>query len=148
MKSLIADDDDLVRKVLQKRLNRFGLCHAVADGTLAVQAFEQALQDEAPYDLICLDIIMPHMDGQGALRRIRELEKCKGIRACHEAKVLMLTGLDDPHSVIEAFYQGGASSYLVKPLDWHRVQEELQQMGLLTADDIVHHGPKDHASES
>lgn len=148
MKSLIADDDDMIRKVMQKRLNRFGLCHAVADGNLAVQAFERALQDGAPYDLICLDIIMPHMNGQEALRRIRELEKCKGIRACREAKVLMLTGLDDSHSVIEAIYQGGATSYLVKPLDWRRVQEELLQMGLFTASEILHHGPRDIESAS
>ena len=48
------------------------------DGMEAVDAFMMALEDGEPYDLVCLDIMMPVMDGYQALMGIRNLES-KGI---------------------------------------------------------------------
>ena len=44
-------------------LSKYGECDITVDGMEAVDAFMMALEDKEPYDLICLDIMMPVMDG-------------------------------------------------------------------------------------
>ncbi len=134
MKILIAEDDAISRQIIHKILARFGRCDAVVDGAEAVEAFQLALEDGDPYDLICLDIMMPGVDGQAALKEIRELERRMDIRGERGVKVIMLTALDDPHSVVEAYYRGGATAYLVKPIEADKLLVELQRLGLITAE--------------
>jgi two-component system chemotaxis response regulator CheY len=134
MKILIVEDDAISRQIIQNILTRFGRCDAVVDGAEAVDAFRLALEDGDPYDLVCLDIMMPGLDGQAALKQIRELERSLAIHGEREAKVIMLTALDDPHSVVEAYYRGGATAYLVKPIQSQKLLLELQRLGLITAE--------------
>ncbi len=131
MKILIAEDDDISRMIIRKILERYGTCDTVVDGTEAVEAFKLAWSDEEPYDLIMLDIMMPDIDGQEALKQIRNIERQMGIRGSREVKVIMLTALEDAHSVINAFYRGGATSYLVKPIETEKLMAELKNLGLL-----------------
>jgi len=78
-----------------------------------------------------MDIMMPNMDGQEALRKIRDIEKEKGIKGLKEAKVIMITSLDDPKTAIQAYYKGGATSYIVKPVEREKLLKELQVIGLI-----------------
>jgi two-component system chemotaxis response regulator CheY len=132
MKILIAEDDDISRMIITKILARYGECDTAVDGIEAISAFKLAWKNSEPYDLICLDIMMPDMDGQQALKQIRSLEKQMGIRGKKEVKIIMLTALDDPHSVVEAFYRGGATSYMVKPIEKDKLMTELKNLGLLS----------------
>jgi two-component system chemotaxis response regulator CheY len=134
MKILIAEDDNISRQIIHNILARFGRCDAVVDGGEAVEAFKLALDDGEPYDLICLDIMMPGVDGQAALKQIREMERSLELRAEREVKVIMLTALDDPHSVVEAYYRGGATAYLVKPIESTKLMLELERLGLMAAE--------------
>jgi two-component system chemotaxis response regulator CheY len=45
-------------------------------------------------------------------------------------KIIMTTVLEDPKNVIEAYNKGGATSYLVKPVERNKVIEELDRLGL------------------
>ena len=74
---------------------------------------------------------MPNVDGQQALKEIREIEKEMGIKASNKVKVIMTTALKDPKNVMEAFYKGGASSYIVKPIKKQKLLEEVQKLGLI-----------------
>ncbi len=130
MKVLIAEDDFVARRMLKEILSPFGDCDVVVDGDEAVQAFRLAWDDGAPYDLICLDIMMPQMDGQEALKQIREMEREMGIKGKKEVKVLMISALDDPKTVVQAFYQGGATSYIVKPIEKKKLIDEVRSLGL------------------
>ena len=132
MRVLIAEDDFTSRRLLESILEKFGDCHVVVDGDEAVDAFKSAWQENRPYDLICLDIMMPRMDGQEALQKIREFEQEKGVVGFGEAKVIMITALGDPKNVVEAFYKGGASSYLVKPIEKGKLVEELRNLALIS----------------
>jgi len=134
MKVLIAEDDDISRKILTRILSRLGTCDSVVDGAEAVEAFELAWADGAPYDLVLLDIMMPEVDGQEAIKQIRKIERQMGIRGKKEVKVIMLTALDDPRSVVEAYYHGGATSYLVKPIGTEQLMIELKKLDLLTTE--------------
>ena len=82
------------RRLLQAILAPHGACHVAVGGREALEAFKMALKDKQPYNLICLDIMMPEMDGQEVLKEIRRTEDELGISGCDRAKIIMTTALD------------------------------------------------------
>lgn len=131
MRILIVEDDFISRRILKEILSEYGSCDVVVDGHEAIQEFRMALSEQKPYDIIFLDIMMPNVDGLQALKQIRSIERERGIQPVHEVKIVMTTALDDPRTVIDAYYQGGADSYLVKPLTKAKITAELQKVGKL-----------------
>jgi two-component system chemotaxis response regulator CheY len=130
---LIVEDDFMTRHLLKKLLSEYGSIDIAIDGNEAVLAFRSALEAGQPYDLICMDIKMKRVDGQEALKRIRAIEAEQGVRSANEVKVIMVTSLDDPKSVVEAMYRGGATSYITKPVDTGKLVAELKDLGLVKA---------------
>lgn len=131
MRILIVEDEFVSRRVLKEYLLPYGDCDVVVDGEEAIEAFRLAWDEGNPYNLICLDIMMPNMDGQEALKKMREIETEYCVKGPNEAKIIMVTALDDPKSVVEAFYKGGATSYIVKPLDRAKLIQEIRSFGLI-----------------
>ena len=131
MKALVVEDDFASRKLLQKILAPYAEVDIAVNGVEAIEAFARALDDGAPYDLICMDIMMPEMDGQAALKRIRAIEREKSIAPNREAKVIMTSALDDPKNVVEAYYKGGATSYVPKPIDKQMLLHLLKNLNLI-----------------
>jgi two-component system, chemotaxis family, chemotaxis protein CheY len=131
MRFLVAEDDFTSRMLLQTHLSRFGRCDVVVNGKEAVAAFRLALKEDDPYELLCLDIMMPEMDGQEALRQIRQHEKLRGVRQQDEVKIVMTTALDSPHDVFKAYFNNGCTSYIVKPISSDRLFDELRNMGVI-----------------
>lgn len=142
MKALIVDDDFNNIIILQKALERFGPIHQAEDGKQAVESFRIALKTGRPFDLICLDIMMPKMDGLEALEEIRKLEEEMGITAENQAKIVMLTALADRENVIKAI-RLKCSSYLIKPIDIGKLHQELHKLGL-----TGEHSPQETQPES
>jgi two-component system chemotaxis response regulator CheY len=130
MKSLIVDDDFFCRRVLQTILANHGACHVAINAYEALFAFEQAYDEEAPYDVICLDIMMPDMDGQEALKRIRAFERKKGILATDGTKIIMATALDDNENIKRAFKEQ-CEAYLIKPISKTKLEKTLTDFGLI-----------------
>ena len=131
MKALVVEDDFANRKILQKILTPYGEVDIAVNGVEAIEAFSKSLEEGTPYDLICMDIMMPEMDGQAALKRIRAMEREKNIPHTQEAKVIMTTALDDPKNVVEAYYKGGATSYVPKPIDKQMLLHLLKNLSLI-----------------
>jgi two-component system, chemotaxis family, chemotaxis protein CheY len=130
MKTLIVEDDFTSRLVLQEFLKTYGSSHIAVNGREAVEAVGLALAEGAPYDLICLDIMMPEMDGLEALKKIRGQEEAKGILSSKGAKIIMTTALGDMKH-IGAAYTRLCDSYLVKPIDKLKLLEALEQLKLI-----------------
>lgn len=129
MRILLAEDDFVTRKFMSNFLSKYGDCDVTVDGMEAVDAFMMALEDEEPYDLVCLDIMMPVMDGYQALMGIRNLEKEREIPEDKQAKVIMTTALNDEKNVKMAF-DLGCTIYSGKPIDQERFETALKKLGL------------------
>jgi len=135
MKTLIVEDDFTCRLLLQEILKSYGPAHVAVNGTEAVRAVKIALEEGNPYDLICLDIMMPEMDGQEALVKIREQEKKNGIAIGRGARVLMTTALSDKDNVMKAFREE-CDGYLVKPIDRADLLNELSELELIKIESV------------
>ncbi|MFP4431858.1 MAG: response regulator [Spirochaetaceae bacterium] len=130
MRCLIVEDDFGSRRLLQALLREYGSIDVVVDGQEAIEAFRLAWEENNPYDVVFLDIMMPNVDGQEALRRIRATEGEIGVPERDQVKVIMTTALGDPENVVEAFYKGGANGYVVKPIERQALISELEKVGL------------------
>jgi two-component system, chemotaxis family, chemotaxis protein CheY len=131
MKSLVVEDDFISRFVLQKMLAPYGVSDVAVNGREAVQAFTIAVSEKQPYDLICMDIMMPEMDGIESLKVIQEKIKEFDISPKEEPKIIMVTALDTPKEVVEAYYHGGCTYYLTKPINKSKILFLLEEMELV-----------------
>jgi two-component system chemotaxis response regulator CheY len=132
VKTLIVEDELTSRVVLRELLKRFGPPQVAMNGAEAVEAVRAALENTEPFELICLDIEMPEMNGQDALKRIRQLEEEAGLTPEKRARVIMTTAHSDRDNVIQAI-QSQCDYFLVKPIDGRALLEELRRLGLIPA---------------
>jgi two-component system, chemotaxis family, chemotaxis protein CheY len=130
MKALVVEDDFTSRLVLQEMLAKHGIVHVAANGTEALEAFTRAAATTAPYDLICLDIMMPDMDGHEVLQNIRAFEGARGIAGPAATKIFMTSALSDGQNVFKAFREQ-CEAYLVKPIDRQKLNAQLKAFNLL-----------------
>ena len=130
MKILIAEDDFASRKFMLRFLSQYGECDVTVDGMEAVDAFTMALDPDEGYDLVCLDIMMPELDGYQALKQIREYEKEKGISEDDGAKIIMTTALNEGRNVTKAF-ELGCVAYAGKPIDQDKFENVLRKLNLI-----------------
>ncbi len=132
LRMLIAEDDPVSRQVLLHRLSPLGKVDLAIDGHQAVEAVFAALQSQEPYDLICLDIMMPNLDGRTALAAIRSLEERNSLPLGRGAKIIMTTDLRDADTILGSFGQA-CDAYLAKPITKEGLYKQLQDLGLMTA---------------
>ena len=122
MKFLVVEDEFTTRLILQKILAEHGEVHLAANGREAVEAVKQACENEELYDLITLDVVMPEMDGQSALKEIRDLESQYSISHANRARVIMTTAMNDGKNIMAAFKEQ-CDGYLVKPIDRTKLEK-------------------------
>ncbi|WP_329459336.1 two-component system response regulator CseB [Streptomyces sp. NBC_01497] len=100
---LLVEDDEVIRRTVAMALERYGYRVTVAgDGLTGLELFR-----EHGHDLLLLDIMLPHLDGIGLCRRIREFSL---------APVLMMSARGDALDVVSGL-EAGADDYVVKPVD-------------------------------
>jgi len=128
MRILIAEDDMASRRFLMKFLKDYGDCDITVDGAEALEAFLLSHRENSPYDLVCLDIMMPKLDGVKVLKAIREIENDKKIETDKKAKIIMITALSDSGNVYGAF-DIGCEGYAVKPINIDKLIEVLSKLG-------------------
>lgn len=101
---LIVEDDPAIVRFLERGLGAHGYSTLTAeDGEKGVR-----LAAEEPVEMVLLDIMLPRLSGQQALKRIRLRRP--------DLPVLMLTARDEVHQKVSAL-DGGADDYLTKPFD-------------------------------
>ena len=128
-KSLVAEGDATNRVMLQTFLSRYGECQIAEDGWEAVKAVKAAREQRMSFDLVCMDLRMPVMDGMEAIREIRAQEKA--VAAFKVAKIFVTTAHTDMES-ISAAMEGRCDAYLIKPIDTEKLLDELKAAGLVS----------------
>jgi two-component system, chemotaxis family, chemotaxis protein CheY len=129
VRSLVVDDLLLCRKLLGLILSPHGEVDHAPDGDEAVRLFQVALEEGRPYDLVCLDVSMPHRDGCSVLRDIRQFEAQRGIELGNGSKIFMTTGSTE--QVLDTFREG-ADAYVLKPVRAPEFQKLLDKFKLST----------------
>jgi two-component system, chemotaxis family, chemotaxis protein CheY len=130
MRILIAEDDFASRKFMMRFLTKYGECDITVDGNEAVEAFKMALETGEGYDLICMDIMMPVVDGFQALTQIRGIENDYQIPEEKSVKIIMTTALSESKNVTKAF-KLGCTAYAGKPIDREKFENELRKLELI-----------------
>lgn len=114
---LIVDDDRTMRSLLNLAMEEEGYEVAEAENG------EQCLSEYTHFqpDLILLDAVMPDIDGFTCCQKIRSLP------GGDRLPILMITVLDDPESVEQAF-NAGATDYITKPIHWSVLSERVRRL--------------------
>lgn len=126
---LIVEDDMVSRKFLNRFLGAYGECDLVVDGLEAIDAYLMAVKEKEPYNLICLDIMMPKVDGVKVLKAIRDLENQNNVEPTQRAKIIMTTALGETQIVQKAF-DYGCDAYASKPIDTLKLSDVLDKLGV------------------
>jgi len=113
---LVVDDERDIVRILGEFLGSHG--HEVTAAHSGTQALSLARQHR--FDLVFLDIVMPGMDGNETLRRLRTEDPSQ--------VVVMITGLADENAVIESMTLGAFDS-IRKPFDFKNL-ERVVALGL------------------
>ncbi len=129
-KILIVEDDFACRRLLSVFLSELGDCYVAVNGQEAIEAFENALDKCRPFDLICLDVMMPEKNGHEVLESIRKMEDAKGIGGLDSTKVIMTTTLNDSENIFGAF-RTGCEAYLIKPIKREKLYQEIEKLGVI-----------------
>lgn len=132
MRILIAEDDFVSRKFIYKFMSQYGDCDVTVDGMEAIEVFLMSLEEKQYYDLICLDIMMPEVDGIKALKTMRKLEEERKVPEANRAKVIMTTALNSTDEVFDSF-GSGSEAYAVKPIDTEKLTDVMHKLGLIEA---------------
>ena len=131
MKILIVEDEFISQILLSEILAVYGSCQIAANGKEALELFEAALEADDPFDLVCLDIMIPILNGQEVLKEIRRLEGSREGQSGEASKVVMTTALDDAKNIEEACAEGLCEAYLVKPIDKNKLVAKMTELGLI-----------------
>ena len=109
---LLVEDDAAIRGALIRALTELG--HAVASSPGAMAALRQVL--EAPPDLVLLDLGLPDLGGDEALRMIR---------AVSAVPVVVITARDDETEIIRVL-DAGADDYVIKPFGGGQIEARIR----------------------
>lgn len=82
--------------------------------------------------MICLDIMIPVMDGQETLLELRKMEEDRYISSSHVTKIIMVTAVDSSRNMMQAFRDGQCEAYLTKPVDKDKLIDHLKKLNLIT----------------
>jgi two-component system, cell cycle response regulator len=123
LKILIADDEALSRRLLEKTLERAGYeVIAVENGRAAVR---QLCQSDGPR-LALLDWVMPELDGPGVCREVRRQQEDSYVY------MVLLTSKESKEDIV-AGLESGADDYLTKPFNVDELKARLR-----TGERILH----------
>ncbi len=124
MKILIVEDDKTNSQLLVKVLEKFGCVDAVNDGEKAIKAYLEAIDKKEPYDLVCLDIMMPVIDGFTILGLIRDVEEKKKTNIGKGPRVFVISALSDAETIAKC-YELGCHAFITKPINIKEIRNQL-----------------------
>lgn len=138
VRCLVVDDDILGRELIAHYLEGVADCEMAENGLKAVEMFRDAFESGNRYDLIMLDIVMPEMDGHTAAKEIRMIEKECGIPINEGVNIIVISSLNTPHDVIQAYLSASSAAHIVKPVQPDKLLKILNKLGILRQTENYH----------
>ncbi len=127
MRILIVEDDVASAIYLRKVLSAYGKCDVATNGVKAIEEYIKAYKEESPYELVCLDIMIPRMDGIQVLDSINEfISHSEGND--NKPKIIMISALNDKETV-DYVTQGGCDAFLWKPVSIGMIEGVMTKIG-------------------
>ncbi len=126
MRILVAEDDFIARKVLCRFLEKYGEIDITENGKEALNLFRDGLQKGPIYNLVCLDIMMPQLNGHETLRAMREAEDLV-TPDNPPCKIIMTTALDDSENILKSF-DNQCNGYITKPYSFDKLQVKIDKI--------------------
>ena len=128
MRILVADDDFVNRRFLEKIFEEYGEVNVVDNGMTAVDEAVAAIDGGNYYDLICLDIMMTRLDGYKTLEAIRSAEAKYNVSSDNKAKVIMISALDEV-TVDSTQVCNDYDAYICKPIIIEKFEKLMSKLG-------------------
>lgn len=125
LRVLIAEDDSNSLLILKRFIDPLAECDTAVDGKEAMDKYLTSLDEERPYDIIFLDIMMPRMNGIEVMEQIRDRELESGVLGADAVNIVMTTAVDDEQKIFDA-HVTGCFNYLIKPLSKKSVIEQIK----------------------
>lgn len=129
MKILLAEGDFISRKAMNQLLSQYGECDVTVDGGEAVEYCADALENKEPYDLVCLSVDLPVMDGWRVFGAIRKMENRQNIPEEKRIKVILMADRNLDEASQKAF-EFDEVFLLEKPVDENEFREALDDLEL------------------
>ena len=109
---LIVDDNLSDRMILREGLKTLGFTNIqeAEDGGIAQFKYDNAFKIGSTFELVFIDLNMPHQNGMILLERLRTLYKA------HLSYIIMITASSEEHNITDAIRKG-IDDFIVKPLD-------------------------------
>ncbi len=136
MRILVVEDDQVSQRVLAAIVSKIAECDVASNGEEAYEKFCDACEQDDPFDLIFLDVMMPEVSGQEALVAIRDYEEQLGIAMGQGVKVIMTTALDDGNNLYQA-HANGCVDYIVKPISRDKIINSIKKLGLMNSGELA-----------
>jgi two-component system chemotaxis response regulator CheY len=130
---LIVDDDELSCAMLSSVISKFARCDTAHNGKHALDLFQFSITGGRPYDLVCVDLAMPVMNGHALVRKIRHLEKLSGYDD-HPTTIIVVSASSSPWDMAETILDGICDDYVVKPLRRDKLLDVLRKSGIVEED--------------
>lgn len=128
---LLVEDNPQDLKLTQRALRKANLTnniHIARDGVEALEFLfcegaHAARKTEEHPKVILLDLKLPKMDGLEVLKRIKADPRTRAI------PVVVLTSSKEQNDIVESYHLG-VNSYIVKPVNFERFAEAVQNLGM------------------
>lgn len=128
MKALVVDDCAVSTATISKLLKNYGTVETTDSGQAGLDLLSEAAKSDAPFDVLCVDINMPGMDGFELLKRLKGMPR-ETAQSDKTMKVFMTTGQNEIRLVLRAM-EHGCSGYLVKPISEDNLATEMAKIGV------------------
>jgi two-component system, chemotaxis family, chemotaxis protein CheY len=128
IKILLVEDELISRRMVKSFLSPFGEVDVAVNANEAFTAVKKAIENNQPYELIFLDIMMPKLDGIAILKKIRYLENQQGFSEETRSKVIMTSSNSDKNIILKAA-RADCTGYIIKPIDKTRLYNEIHKHG-------------------
>ena len=128
IKILIVENELSSRRILNLFLSPLGKIDVALNGNEAFHAFKKGIENNQPYELVFLDIMMTTLDGISVLKKIRLLENQHRLNGHSRSKIIMTSANTDRDLILNAA-QSGCTSCMIKPIDRTRLYNEIRKHG-------------------